>query len=311
MIPSILISIPSMSPVTTKCRLRREILTALLCLGLSMFASDRLVADDYEVGPGDVLHIAVFGQQDMTGDFTVDAQGMLSFPFLGHVKASGMSTQELERKLTTLLSDGFLKKPHVSAEMKEFHSRRVYVTGEVQKPGAYGLRPAQSLFALISDIADLTQNAGHEVVVIRPPAAAPDAGAVPPSPGDSPSPGADSGPLYPGQVPGSQIFHVSIRDVRSGNPANDLRLEAGDTVYFPKAAQFYVAGYVNRPGAFRFDEGTTVYQALALAGGVADRGSAGGIKIVRIEGGKRKELKVKPTDLVLPEDTIVVPERFF
>ena len=73
-------------------------------------------------------------------------------------------------------------------------------------------------------------------------------------------------PLLPGEVPGSEIFHVSLRDVRSGYPDKDMRLEAGDTVYLPKAAQIYVMGHVARPGAYRFEEGLTVFQALRWPG---------------------------------------------
>ena len=90
-----------------------------------------------------------------------------------------------------------------------------------------------------------------------------------------------------------------------------ITLKAGDTVYFPKASLVYVMGSVARPGPYRYQEGMTVLQALTLAGGATDRGSAGRTKVVRIVGGKKVERKVKATDLVLPEDTLVVPERFF
>jgi hypothetical protein len=50
---------------------------------------------------------------------------------------------------------------------------------------------------------------------------------------------------------------------------------------------------------------------LTLVGGATERGSAGRIKVVRIVNGKKVEKKVKATDFVLPEDTLVVPERFF
>jgi polysaccharide export outer membrane protein len=279
------------------------------------------VEDTYEIGPGDVLHIAVFGQNDMTGDFPVDGRGIMQFPFLGRVKASGMSAAELERKLTTLLSDGYIRKPHVSIDIKEYHSRRVFVTGEVGKPGAYGLHPEASLLALLGEIGDLTANAGHEIIVIRAPKPSPD-----PDPSDVPSPSEDApkgknkpspSPTpppklqgLPGEVPGSEIFHVSLRDLRSGNPDKDFHLEPGDTVFVPKVAQFYVIGNVGHAGAFRYEEGMTVYQALSLAGGISERGSSK-IKVVRIVEGKRKEIKAGPTDPIMPEDTIVVPERFF
>ena len=87
--------------------------------------------------------------------------------------------------------------------------------------------------------------------------------------------------------------------------------EPGDTVYFPKAAQVYVMGSVARPGPYRFQEGMTVMQALTLAGGATERGSGGRAKVIRIVDGKKVERKVKATELVLPEDTLVVPERFF
>jgi polysaccharide export outer membrane protein len=294
----------------------------LASLALLLIAVPPDTRQEYEIGPGDVLHVAVFGQADMTGDFTVDADGIMAFPFLGKIKASGLAASDLERKLTTLLADGYLRKPHVAVQVKEFHSQRVFVTGEVQRPGPYGLRPERSLLALLRDVGDLTSNAGHEVIVIRPPHVAgagnspeelpnPDASPAPvanPQPSPTPTP-AVSG--LPGEVPGSEVYRLSLRDVRSGNPDKDVRLETGDTVYFPKAAQVYVTGNVGRPGAFRFDEGLTVYQALNLAGGITERGSSKGVKVVRIVEGQRKELKLKPNDVLQPEDTVVVPERFF
>ncbi len=254
---------------------------------------------EYQIGATDVVHVAVFGQPEMTGDFAVDGDGFIDFPFLGKLKAAGASTPELEASLTAVLADGFLKKPHVAVRVKEFHSQRVFVTGEVQRPGAYGLRPERSLLQLLGDVGELAAGVGHEVVVIRPPRETP-AAAVEPKPA-----------LLPGEVPGAEIFRISLRSIRSGRPGTDVRLEPGDTVYFPKAAQIYVTGNVARAGAQRYEEGLTVYQALNLAGGITERGSSKGVKIVRIVDGKRKELKVKPADLLQPEDTLVVPERFF
>jgi polysaccharide biosynthesis/export protein len=317
-------------------------------------------AEEYEIGPTDVLNVIVLGQAQMSGEMTVDADGMLNFPFLGRVKASGLSPAELERKLTTLLSDGYLKRPQVSASVKQYRSQRVFVTGEVVRPGPYGLRPDRSLLTLLQDVGDLTPNVGHEVIVIRAPAPAPWApvpveaapAAVPtpeptptpapivepvgeersngkddekrkdkekekkneepevPEPTPAPTPTPLVRALYPGEVPGSQIFHLNLRDIRSGYPDKDMQLQVGDTVYLPKAAQFYVSGHVAKPGAFRYEEGLTVFQALALAGNPTERGS-NKVKIVRMVDGKRKEIRPKMSDPVLPEDTLHVPERFF
>src|SRR6185436_18864422 len=152
---------------------------------------------------------------------------------------------EMERKLATLLAEGYLKRPQVSVSVRQYRSQRVFVTGEITKPGPYGLRPDRSLLALVQDIGDFTAQIGHEVVVIRPPSSVPagdgEDGSTPPV--------ARPGPSLPGEVPGSELFRVNLRELRAGYPGKDMRLEPGDTVYFPKAAQIYVTGHVARPGA--------------------------------------------------------------
>jgi polysaccharide biosynthesis/export protein len=90
----------------------------------------------YEIGPGDVVQVAVLGQPSFSGDFTVDGEGIIPYPFLGKVKASALSPAELERKLVTLLSDGYLRRPQVSVFVKQYRSQRVHVIGEVKNPGA-------------------------------------------------------------------------------------------------------------------------------------------------------------------------------
>jgi len=286
---------------------------------------------DYEIGPGDVLKVVVLGQAEMSGEFRVDPEGMINYPILGKIKASGHSALEVERKLTLLLADGYLRRPQVTVTVAEYASQKVFVTGEVSRPGAWALKADRSLLALLSELGPLGPNAGHEVIVIRPPAAGPaeataDTPAAPPAEGgegeappDASSttttttvPAApDAATALPFAVPGAEVFRISLLELQSGNPEKNLPLQAGDTVYVPKAAQVYVMGSVARPGALRYQEGMTVLQALTLAGGVTERGSAGRTKVIRIVDGKKVEKKVKPTDLVQPEDTLSVPERFF
>jgi polysaccharide biosynthesis/export protein len=256
---------------------------------------------DYEIGPEDVLHVIVLGQTEMTGDYPVDREGMMNFPFLGKIKATGLSPVDLERKLTTLLSDGYLKRPQVSLTVKEYRSQRVFVTGEVVKPGPYALKGDRSLRALFGDVGALTADASREVVVIRPPD-----GGLEAQPLDVPTENES-----PSDLPGPEIFRVNLRELRSGSPEKNLILKPGDTVHVPKRPQIYITGHVARQGPYRFESDTTVLQALTVAGGVTERGSAKGVKIIRIVNGEKVEFKAKPTDVVLPGDTVVVPERFF
>src|SRR5262245_7387078 len=233
---------------------------SLLFAALALAASGQ---ETYEVGAGDVVRIAVTGQPDMTGDFTIDSAGMLPFPVLGKVKAAGLSTQQLERKLVTLLADGYLKRPEVTVAVKEFRSQRVFVTGELSRPGPYSLKGDRTLLSLIADIGALGNDVGHEVVVIRPPET---------DGADVPALNQPTGTL-PNEVPGSQVFRLNLKELLSGNPTKNLELMPSDTVYFPKAANIYVVGLVARPGAIRYQEGLTVLQALTLAGGVTEKGS--------------------------------------
>ena len=294
-----------------------RILVIVSALVVSLLAAPAR-AQEYEVGPGDMLGVIVLNQTGLSGDFTVDAEGFMDFPFVGRLKAAGLSADEIERKLVTLLSDGYLRRPQVAVTVKQFKSHRVFVTGEAERPGPYGLRPDRMLSSLLADIGPLTSLAGHEVLIIRPPSAPPppaawetsggDAPAEEPSPSPSPEPARAP---YPGEVPGSEIIRVKLREVRSGYPDKDVRLQIGDTVYFPKAAQVYLTGHVARPGAYRYDETMTVFQALAQAGSVTERGSMKRVRVIRIVDGRRKELSLKPNDVLEPEDTIHVPERFF
>ena len=267
-------------------------------------------AEDYEIGPGDVLHVIVLEQAGLTGEFKVDAEGLLSYPFLGKVKVAGMSTAEVERKLATLLAEGYLRKPRVSVAIKDYGSQLVYVTGEFKTPGPYSLKADRSLLALLTQVGEITPNGGHEVIVIRPPGPefAPPLADNPASPSQA---SARPGLPLPGEVPGSEVFRISLRELKAGYPEKNILLQAKDTVYLPKASQVYVLGHVARPGAYRYEEGMTVFQAVLLAGGVTDRGSSKGVKILRMVEGKSRELKPKMDEVVLPEDTIRVPERFF
>ena len=112
--------------------------------------------------------------------------------------------------------------------------------------------------------------------------------------------------------PAPRSIRISLLELQSGNPEKNIPLQAGDTVFFPRASQVYVMGSVARPGPYRFQEGMTVLQVLTLAGGATERGSAGRAKFVRIVDGKKVEHEGegRPTSS-LPEDTLYVPERFF
>lgn len=90
---------------------------------------------DYTLGPNDKVRIIVFGQPTLTGEYSLDGNGVLAFPLIGSVPASGKTTTELQKAIAAKLEPDYLVNPSVSAEV--ITRRPFYVIGEVQEPGTY------------------------------------------------------------------------------------------------------------------------------------------------------------------------------
>jgi polysaccharide export outer membrane protein len=249
--------------------------------------------NNYVVGPQDVLAITLFDQQDLSGKYTVEADGTFTFPLIGRVTAGGLTLRDVEAALRTRLSDGYFKNPQVSVAVEQYRSQRIFVMGEVRTPGPYPLVGDMTLIEALARAGSTTEHAAGEALIVRPASAA-----------------RAGGPALPEQE-GADVVRVDIKALQSGRLSENAALRDGDTIFVPRAEQVFVFGHVQSPGAYTVQRGTTVLQALALAGGVTDRGAANRIRIARVVEGKKIELRVKLEDLVLPGDTIIVPERYF
>jgi polysaccharide export outer membrane protein len=250
-------------------------------------------APEYIVGRQDVLNITVFGEPDVSNKYTVDADGTLDFPFVGRVRADGLTLRQIEDLLVKRLSGGFLVNPQVTVEVAEFRSRSIFISGEVRAPGAYPIKGTMTIVEALA-LAGPMQSASNEIIVVRPK-----------------GPRDRYGPLLPGDTDSGETTKVNIRDLQSGNVTQNLLLRPGDTIFVPKAETFFVSGHVRSPGSFVYEPGMRVLQAIALAGGLTERGSNRGIKILREVKGKEQSIDAKTTDIVRPGDTIVVRQRFF
>jgi polysaccharide export outer membrane protein len=252
------------------------------------------VAADYVVGPQDRLAITVFEEPSLTKTVTVDNDGTFDFPLIGRLKAGGLSVREIEVELKKRLGppSGFLVDPQVNIEVDAYRSQVVHVTGQVRDPGAKPLRGAMTIMDALSAAGSQTPEAGAYVEIYRRAVGTP--GGV--SAGERP---ATVAPL-----------RVTMEELRNGQ-AQRILLADGDTVNVPKAQTFIINGYVRTPGTYVLEGEVTLQRALALAGGVTDRGSRSRTRIQRTVNGKLVEIKAKWTDLVQPNDTIYVPQRFF
>lgn len=106
-------------------------LTALLIL----LCSSLSIASDYQLGPGDKIHIVVYGEADLTTDVKIDKSGFISFPFLDDIQAIGLSTKELEHLIKKGLLGDYLIDPQVSVSIAMY--RPFFIHGQVKRPGGY------------------------------------------------------------------------------------------------------------------------------------------------------------------------------
>lgn len=93
------------------------------------------VAGDYRLGVADKIRVKVFNEETLSDEFAVNANGAISFPLIGDVRAVGRTTSEVRDEIQQKLADGYLRNPRVSIDVLSF--RPYYILGEVNKPGEY------------------------------------------------------------------------------------------------------------------------------------------------------------------------------
>jgi polysaccharide export outer membrane protein len=246
---------------------------------------------DYVVGAQDVLKVAVFDEPQLSGTFRVDTDGSFTYPFVGRVKAVGQSLRTIEAELARMLGEGYVRNPQVSIEVEQYRSRSFFVVGEVRSPGRYALTPEMTLIEALAQAGSTTPSAGSELLILHAAESRTNAQADPNSPA------------------ASRTTRVNLADLQSGKLANNIVLREGDTIFVAKAERFFVTGHVKNPGAFTWERGMSVLQGISLAGGLSDRGSTRGIKVIRVVQGQKKEVSVKLTDSIEASDTIVIRQR--
>lgn len=176
----------------------------------------------------------------------------------------------------------------ITAEMKRpagVHALdvTVFVIGEVRRPGTFTQRGPLTLAEVIETAEPLASASRHLTLVrpMRPQAAVP---TLPSAPDVLTLP--------------TDRYDTTI-------------LVDGDTVYVPRARTFYILGEVRLPGAYVLEPNTSVAKAIALAGGLTDRGSFGAVSVSRLVKGKRRDVDVTTTDSLVANDVVRVGSRIF
>ncbi len=115
-------------------------------------------SSEYRLGPGDAVRIITFGEEQLTGEFRVDASGNISLPLIGDVHAEGLTPRQLEGAVAAALDRSKLyKNPSVSVEVVSY--RPFFVLGEVSRPGQYPYQPGMSVLTAVAVAGGFTYRA--------------------------------------------------------------------------------------------------------------------------------------------------------
>ncbi len=157
------------------------------------------------LGIGDVFEVRVFEEESLSGVFRVASDGTIDYPLCGRVRVVGLDSTGVSRTLTRCLKDGYLRDPQVSVFVREYNSKKVFVFGQVQKPGTFAYEDGMSIVEAITRAGGFTKLAAkNQVVVTR---------------------------VLDGQ---EQKLRVPVEDIGIGRAPNFL-LKPGDIVYVPES----------------------------------------------------------------------------
>jgi polysaccharide biosynthesis/export protein len=264
----------------------------LIAFGLSaQQETSSLQINDYRIGPKDLLEITVFGLPELSQTVRVSEDGSITMSILGRIEVSGLTAQELEKKLAKILDQQFTKEARVTVFIKEY--QKVSVIGAVGRPGLYELVGPTTLLQAIAQAGGLTDQAVNEIYIYRQ------------------------------SADGKQtIIAVSLEDLANGKQEFNLELQPKDIISVPidRTLNVFVYGEVKTPGAIPYlsSKRITLLQAIAQAGGTTEWAKKSKIVIKRKDKKTGKEMKInvnlknvirgKVADIVLEEgDVVIVP----
>jgi len=212
--------------------------------GSSVYATTGL--RDYQLTPGDVISISVFGEKDMAiNSAKIPVNGYISFPLVGQVFVAGRTPSEVERLIESSLTGGYLSDPKVNLSIDVY--RPVYVRGEVYSPGSYDFNVGLTVAKLLTTAGGATKDAIKDTVKLF-----------------------RNNAIYLENlnVDSQELIHpgdiVSVEERPEEIVVEEVEAEA---------TFIYLHGEVSSAGEYEFRPGLTVEKAIALAGGFGPRAS--------------------------------------
>lgn len=237
------------------------------------------------IGPGDALHLQVFDTPEMEQHARVTDAGEVPLILGGNVKVSGLTPELAARAIEKALVDGkLLSHPHVTVEVEEYAAKQVFVTGEVEHPGAFDIKTQHSVYEVLALAGGLTILADRKVLIQR---------------------------------KGSQEktpYYFSNNADAALDPS--VKVNPGDTVFVPKAGIVYLLGDVRLAGGYIMNNNEaqlSVLQLVARAGGANNSAVPSHARLIRKTASGTVEIAInisamqkgKTTDIPLVANDIV------
>jgi len=229
----------------------------------------------------DVVSIKVVNQPDMDTTTRVETDGTISFPYVGRIRAAGLTEDQVAHAIEKqLASRQIVTEPHVLVEITTFGTQ-ASVQGQVGAPGVYTLDRPTTLTQLLSRAGGMRDTGLGGTITVR--------------------------------RAGGRTVRFDTKDVQAARgPGANFRIANNDEVFVDLAPFYYVYGYVNKTGEYPLMRPITVQQAIALSGGLTTLGSEWRIRIKRKSGnGQTYEVPASLDDQVEAGDTVIVSERIF
>ncbi|WP_020589313.1 polysaccharide biosynthesis/export family protein [Desulfobacter curvatus] len=265
----------------------------------------------YHIGPRDVLSVSIHagGVAQEKIDVTVSEHGKINVPFIGSIKAEGLTLTELEDAIQTPLAQDYFVNPQVNVQVKEYHSISFFISGAVKKPGQYEMTSVTNFLELVSRAEGLLKDRGSIAYVLRE------------------IHGISTEEDVKKAIKNNATIKVDLTQLLDeGDMSHNITLVPGDIVYIPRADKLnqsvykiYVEGEVKKPGVYDYQPGMTAMAACVMAGGFDKYAAISRVKIVRNENGKQEVIKVNlekvqdgrtPDIPIKPGDHIHIPETW-
>ena len=157
------------------------------------------------LGPGDVIEVRVYREAEISGVYQVGAEGDVVFPLCQRVVVSGLTPNGAADKFRACLASGFLRDPQVTVVVKEYNSKKVFVFGEVQKPGTFTFQDGMTVVQAVTLAGGFTRSASQNSTSVT------------------------------RRVKGQEVkVKVNVQDIALGKAPN-FTLEPGDIVFVPES----------------------------------------------------------------------------